>query len=275
MADRRDRIIFVIPVFNESMNLPTLLENTRQRMQALGRDFHVVIVDDGSRDGSPDIARSYASTMSIEVVSHPTNLGVGQVFRTGFGRALDIAGARDIVVTKEADNTSDPAVLEQLIAGIESGRDVMLASCFAPGGGIAGSTIDRHILSFGANLLLRTFLPIPGVHTYSSFYRAYRAGVLRRAFRAYDGQLLECRGFACMVEMLAKLRRLPVRIGEVPMVLHAKRRIGDSKMVRMVQLRTIAEYLALIWREAIRSPRAERRIRLVFEASDDAHVERV
>ena len=273
MIVNSSRVVFVIPAYNESANLPTLLENTAQRMRALGRDFHIIIVDDGSRDGTPEVALSYAPAISVEVVTHDLNLGVGQVFRTGFRRALEVAAAGDIIVTKEADNTSDPAILEQLLARIDAGHDVMLASCFAPGGGVVGSTIDRHILSFGANLLLRTFLPLPGVHTYSSFYRAYRAEVLRRAFHAYEGRLIELQGFACMVEVLVKLGRLPIRIGEVPMVLQAKLRKGPSKMVRMVQLRTMGEYIKLVWRHAFRSRMTERHVRLVFETAERANIE--
>ena len=267
------RVLFVIPAYNEASNLPSLLDNTSQRMRAIGRPFHVIIVDDGSRDRTREIALSYAGSISIEVVSHETNLGVGAVFRTGFRRALEIAGPDDIVVTKEADNTSDPAILERMLSAIDGGYDVMLASCFAVGGRVVGSTLDRHILSFCANLLVRTFLPMPGVRTYSSFYRAYRAGVLRCAVRAYEGRLIELRGFACMVEMLVKLGRLPIRIGEVPMVLQAKLRKGPSKMVRMVQLRTIGEYLTLVVRHAFRSRRTERNIRFAFEDAAGATVE--
>jgi dolichol-phosphate mannosyltransferase len=273
-APREQRVVIVVPAYNEAANLPTLLENTARRMQALGRPFHIIIVDDGSRDGTPDVVRSHAASMPVEVVSHATNRGVAAVFRTGFERALEIAGPDDIIVTKEADNTSDPAILDRMLSGIDGGKDVMLASCFAAGGAVVGSTLDRHILSFCANLLLRTFLPLRGVHTYSSFYRAYRADVLRRAFVAYGGGLIECQGFACLVEVLVKLGRLPIAIGEVPMVLQAKLRKGPSKMVRMVQLRTIAEYLTLIRRQAFRSRRAERSIRFAFESAQEARVER-
>jgi dolichol-phosphate mannosyltransferase len=244
----------------------------QKAVRALGRPTHVVIVDDGSADGTGAVARASAGELSLEVVRHDTNRGVGAVFRTGFRRALELAGPGDVIITKEADNTSDLSILPTLVARIDAGDDVALASCFAPGGGVTGSSIDRHILSFGANALLRTFFPIPAVHTYSSFYRAYKADMLRRAFHAYGDGLIEVAGFACMVEMLVKLSRLPITITEVPMTLHCGARQGASKMRR---LRTIREYLRLIAVQALRSPGTDRRIRASFEAPSLVRAEEV
>lgn len=255
-------IIFIVPAYNEEANIGSLLEQTGEKMEALGLPYRIFVVNDGSRDRTEEIARSFAGVMQVDVITHSVNRGVGAVFRTGFRAALEAAGPRHIIVTKEADNTSDLSILGTMLAKIDAGNDVVLASCFAPEGKIVGSTLDRHILSFVANLLLRTFFPIPGVYTYSSFYRAYRAEMLRRAFSAYDGKFLECHGFACMVEMLVKLSRLPIRIAEVPMVLQCNLRKGTSKMVR---LKTILEYLRLIGRETFRSRAEHRRVRAIFE----------
>lgn len=265
-------IIFVVPAYNEEENICALLEGMREKIESVGRPCHVLVIDDGSRDRTGEIARLYSMKLSLEVIRHQVNRGVGEVFRTGFRRALEIAGPEDIIVTKEADNTSDLSILDAMLAKIDAGCDIVLASCFAPEGKVVGSTLDRHILSFVANLLLRTFFPIPGVHTYSSFYRAYRAEMLRRAFSVYDGKLLECHGFTCIVEMLIKLSRLPIRITEVPMVLQCNLRKGSSKMVR---LETILEYLRLIGRETLRSRAGDRRVRAAFETFGQAGLRQV
>jgi dolichol-phosphate mannosyltransferase len=259
-----NRIIFVVPAYNEAENIPKLLGHMREVVASLRRSCHIIVVDDGSVDDTGKLAREHAGGLSLEVVRHETNRGVGTVFRTGFRRALELAGPEDIIVTKEADNTSDLSILPTLVDRIEVGHDIALASCYAKGGGVTGSTIDRHILSFVANLLLRMFFPIRGVHTYSSFYRAHRAKTLRRAFEAYGDSLLEMNGFACMVEMLVKLSRLPISITEVPMVLQCDVRRGSSKMVRR---RTIREYVRLIARQALRSAASDKRARDVFEAA--------
>ena len=256
-------ITFIVPACNEAENLPSLLDGMHEKMAILGRPWRIVIVDDGSTDGTADIAASYSPRLAIDVVRHEVNGGPGAAFRTGFGWALTRSRPEDIIVTKEADNTSDLSILPQMLAAIEAGNDIVLASCYAPEGTIVGSTWDRLLLSAVANLMLRTVFVIPGVYTYSSFYRAYRAGTLDRAFRAYGGALLECQGFACMVEMLVKLHRLPIRIAEVPMVLRCNLRKGSSKMVR---LKTIREYVRLIARERLRSRTGDRRVRAAFEA---------
>lgn len=264
------KTFFIVPAFNEEENIPTLLESVRDKMEALGRPCHVVLVDDGSRDGTAAVARQHAGKLSLDVLRHEVNAGVRAAFETGFARALALAGPDDVIITQEADNTSDLSVLAAMLARVEAGADVVLASCFAPEGRVVGSTLDRHVLSFVANTLLRTFFPIAGVHTYSSFYRGFRAETLRRAIAAFDGRLMESSGFACMVEMLVRLRRLPVRIVEVPMVLQCDLRRGPSKMAR---LRTIREYFTLIAREAFRSPTRYRRVRAAFAAVGPSQAE--
>jgi len=87
---------------------------------------------------------------------------------------------------------------------------------------------------------------IKGVKTYSSFYRAYNAKMLKRAFVAYEERLIEKHGFICMVEMLVKLNRLPIRIVEVPMILRCDFRKGKSKMKKM---KTTIEYINLLFNE--------------------------
>ncbi len=262
-------VIFIVPAYNEEANIGRLLTGMQAKLEAIRCPARVIIVDDASQDRTGEIAQSFAPRLSVEVVRNPVNRGVAEAFRAGFRRALEIAGPEDVIVTKEADNTSDLSVLEAMLARTAEGYDFVLASCFAPQGKVVNSTMDRHVLSWAANWLLRTFFPIPGIHTYSSFYRAYRAETLRRAFEVYEGKLLECQGFGCMVEMLVKMRRLPVRMVEVPMVLQCDLRRGPSKMRR---LRTIQEYLHLIRREAFRSRLDPERVRRVFERPPEAPV---
>jgi dolichol-phosphate mannosyltransferase len=238
--------IIAIPAYNEEDNIGSLLE----RIAVLGHnpaECQVLVVNDGSTDNTVNVVRSFQSRMPVTLLSHETNRGVGQVFRTAFAAALDMAGPEDIVVTMEADNTSDLAILKEMICQVEQGSDVVLASCYAEGGGVEGSNIYRIILSEAANLLLKFCYPI-GVRTYSSFYRAYRAEALRTAYAAYEGKLIEEDGFVCMVEALVKLSRLPLRIAEVPMILKTDARRGNSKM-RVV--RTIWGYLRFITRDCL------------------------
>lgn len=250
-------IYFVIPAYNEERNLPLLLKNTKEEMELLGQSYCVYIVNDGSADGTSKLCAEYARAMPLKEIKFDTNQGVDRVFDRGFKEALKAAREGDIIISKEADNTSDHKILEEMIARIKDGNDVALASCFAKEGRVENSTLDRHILSFGANTLLKICFPIKGINTYSSFYRAFNAMTLKKVFEAYEGRMFEEKGFVCMVEMLVKLSRLPIRIVEVPMVLRCDNREGASKMRRR---RTIGGYIAFIRKQMSRSREYDREV---------------
>lgn len=240
-------IFFIIPAYNEVKNMEQLIKSISKKMDEIGRPYRLVVVNDGSTDGTRELVESYAKRFPITLLNHDTNKNVGQVFRTGFEYALSQAGPDDIIITKEADNTGDLGILPRMLDLISEGYDLVLASCYAKGGKIIGTTLDRRFFSSVANAILKICFPIKGINTYSSFYRVYRAGSLQKAFEAYGGRLIEEPGFVCMVEMLVKFRRLPVKIAEVPMVLRCDLRKGSSKMNKT---ETILAYLHLIIKEA-------------------------
>ena len=250
-------IIFIIPAYNEEKNISTLFSRLERKMKEIKRDFHVILVNDGSTDGTKSEALKYKDLMSLDIINHNPNRGVGEVFRSGFSRAMEIAKDGDILVTKEADNTSDLEILQIMLQNVENGYDIALASCYAPKGKIIGTTKVRFILSYGANLLVRQLFFIKETHTCSSFYRAYSAGTLRKSFYAYEGQLIEDDEFSCMVEVLIKLHRLPLKITEVPMILRRDLRKGKSKMNKR---KNIISLLKLIKKELFRSRKYVQRV---------------
>ncbi len=227
------KVIVVIPAYNEEQNLPGLFANLRSTMEAIPYPYEVVVVNDGSGDGTRRLVEQIAKTEPVCLVNHEVNLGPGAAFRSGFTRALEVAGEDDIVITKEADNTGDYGLIEPMIERILNGYDVVLASCYGEGGRVEGTTWDRRLLSWGANLILRVLFPVPGIHTFSSFYRAYRADTLRRAIALYGDRFITEAGFACMVEVLINLHRMGVKMVELPMVLQCDGRLDESKMKRL------------------------------------------
>lgn len=242
-------LIFITPTYNEEKDIEELLKQTKEKMAAEGLNYKIIIVDDGSTDRTVELASLFKDRYKIplEIYRNSKNKGPGEVFRSGFRVAL--AGTlvdEDIIITKEADNTSDLGILKDMIKKIHEGYDVVLASCYAKEGRVIGTTIDRVILSKGANLLLKFFFPIRDVNTYSSFYRAYKATSLKRVFDRYGERLIQENGFVCMVELLIKLNRWGrLKIAEVPMVLRADKRTGKSKM-RIIK--NIFGYLKIIIR---------------------------
>lgn len=242
-------IIFVIPVYNEAKNIENLLKKTHMVMTKEGLPYKVIIVNDGSTDDTVKMVESLNSEIPVEIYSHYPNKGVGEAFRVGFRKALEKSKDGDIVVTKEADNTSDLSILLKLISKINNGCDVALASCYAKEGGIIGTTLFRLMLSRCANLLLKLFIPVKGIHTYSSFYRAYSSTALRQIYNLYGDKLIEQNGFECMVELLIKFScKGKFKITEIPMILDGGRRAGKSKMK---VFKTMRGFLKVILKEGI------------------------
>jgi dolichol-phosphate mannosyltransferase len=236
-------IIFIIPAYNEEKNIESLLHKMQEQLS--DKAYFVIIVNDGSIDKTKEIAEQFSETMPIKIISHEKNLGVGAAFRNGFNAALEKAQSNDIIVTKEADNTSDLSILDTMIEEIEKGADIVLASCYAPEGDVVGASWYRSVLSWGANKLVKLIVPIEGINTFSSFYRAHNAKFLGEVKKHYGDQLITEKGFACVIELLIKFSKLKPRVTEVPMILVSKNRQGNSKMKIG---KTILEYLRLFVR---------------------------
>lgn len=227
------KLFMVLPAYNESENLPALLRNLEavfQRLARLGHERAYVIVDDGSRDATPDVLREHAARLPIEIVTHNPNQGLGPTIRDGLRRASELAGEDDIVLSMDADNTHPAGLMARMVERILEGNDVVIASRYRPGARIVGLAGVRKLMSFGARLLFQAILPIPGVRDYTCGFRAYRASVLQRAFRVYGDAFIEHRGFQCMADILLKLAPMHIVMNEVPMVLRYDLKLGESKM---------------------------------------------
>lgn len=234
-------LFIVLPAYNEAQGIGPLLGKIQQTMAVF--PYKVLVVNDGSTDGTATVVSSYSESIPLELLEHGVNKGLGQAITTGLRRAIELASADDIVVTMDADNTHDPALIGEMVEGIRQGLDLVIALRYAPGGGEIGLSWMRHVFSRGASFLLRLFFPIPGVRDYTCGYRAYRAATLKRAFATYQGRFIEESGFTCMAEIFIKLRRLSVRAGEVPLVLRYDLKSGITKMK---VTRTIGRYGVLI-----------------------------
>jgi dolichol-phosphate mannosyltransferase len=235
----------VLPAYNEERSLPALLERclpVGPELAKRGFDFKVIVVDDGSKDGTIACAKSFEDRLGIEVVPHVVNRGLGAALRTGLGAGLERAPDGDIIATMDADNTHDPMLLGRMVDRLQAGADVVIASRYEPGGEEVGLSPVRRVLSRGASFLLSAVLPVKGARDYTCGYRVYRVSVLRRAMQAWGGRLVEEAGFTCMAEVLLKLGRGGAVVAEVPLILRYDRKVGASKMKVG---RTIARYFAL------------------------------
>ena len=243
--------IFVIPAFNEEGNVPRLLDDLESRPALWGGGGWVVLVDDGSSDGTVAAARAHQGDLPIEILVQQQNQGAGRAFDRGFRHVLRFAAQDALIVTLESDTTSDLDALEEMLATAHSGADVVLASHHDQGE-LVNVTAHRRFLSKAAAYAIRRISKLDA-KTVSSFFRVYRAQALRDGYTRYGDAFIRESGFACKAEILMKLDRMGVRIAEVPVALDWSKREGESKL-RV--LPTVGGYARLMMRQVAARERA-------------------
>lgn len=224
------RVWIVLPAYDEAPALESLLPAIDGALRAAGIEYRAVVVDDGSSDGTRQVAVAAAAELPVEVVVHDRNLGLGATLRDGLLTALEGAGPDDVVVTMDADDTHSPALIAPMVERIRAGADVVVASRFRSGSRVHGVPRLRRVMSRLASWLFRVVLPIPGVRDFTSGFRAYRAGALQEVVGEHGAAFFDQPGFQCMVDVLLRLRGRGLSFGEVPMVLRYDRKEGASKM---------------------------------------------
>jgi len=240
------RVHIVLPAFNEEGSLGRLL--ARIALLADRQPLDVRVIDDGSSDRTVEVANGGPEHLDVRVVSHSVNRGLGQAVQTGLRTVLSDAHDDDVLVIMDADDTHDPELIPAMVRAIDDGADIAICSRFTPGGDDTTAPPFRRILSRGAALTFERVVKIDGVHDFTSGYRAYRVSLLRRAVGHYGERLVEEQGFACMVELLMKLRHCNPQIAEIPLVLQYDRKQGASKLKLG---KTMKQYLKLVVRENV------------------------
>jgi len=222
-------IKIVLPAFNEEETILPLIMDIKRILGERFNDFEVIVVNDGSTDNTAKIV-SELNLHILKLVEHNRNKGLSESIKTGLLYALKNFDENDIIVTMDADNTHSPGLIHRMSTFIEEGNDVVIASRYRPGARVIGLTLARKTISFGGNMLLRLLFPTRGVKDYTSGYRAYRAGVLSKAFDLWENSFINEPGFSCQVDILLKLRKMRVIMNEVPLILRYDQKESASKM---------------------------------------------
>ncbi len=219
----------VIPTYCEAENIGAVVAALGAAVPAAD----VVVVDDGSPDGTADLAEAAGA----RVLRRPGKAGLGTAYAAGFGRG--IADGYEVLVQMDADFQHDPSAVPALLAAIDDGADMAIGSRYVPGGALPPSwPWFRRALSRGGNRYARVMLRLPVADATAGF-RAHRAELLRRL------QLAEMRadGYGFQIELTWRAARAGARIVEVPIVFGERTR-GTSKM----SLRIVAEAMWLVSR---------------------------
>ena len=242
---------FVLPAYNEEETLPHLLKRIAELQAKVTQKITVLVVNDGSRDKTAELAENGAPGLNVKLINHAKNMGLGQAVQTGIKQALTIANDEDIMIIMDADDTHDVNLLKPMVEKIEDGSDIVIASRFVDGGDDSTAPAFRRLLSRGAGFVFKTVLPLNDIRDFTSGYRAYRVNMLRRISQHWGERIVEEKGFACMVELLLKLRHWEPVISEVPMNLRYDRKLSESKLKLF---RTIFQYVKLALRDRLSPP---------------------
>ncbi|HLK22925.1 MAG TPA: glycosyltransferase [Bryobacteraceae bacterium] len=249
---RVSNVIVVLPAYNERQHIGPLLETIDDTMKRRQMPYQVLVVDDGSIDGTLQILEGYQGLVPVRVHRHEVNRGLGATIRDGLRIASEIASDQDVVITMDADETHMPGLIPRMCEMIGEGRDVVIASRYQPGAAVVGLSFLRRILSYGASFIFRIVFPTRGVRDFTCGFRAYRGSVLRHAVASAGDDFVESDGFACMAEILLTLRAVDAVFGEVPIILRYDFKQGGSKM-RIA--RTIRQTFAMLMRYRFRPAR--------------------
>ncbi len=225
------RPLVVIPTYNESENIERILHRIHECLPGAG----VLVVDDGSPDGTADLVKGVAAELpDVHLLSRTSKSGLGSAYRAGFGWGLE--RGYDVFVEIDADFSHDPAALPGLVAPLDNGFDVSIGSRYVEGGTIPNWAWHRHLLSRGGNSYASAVLGL-GVADSTAGFRAYSAEILRRI----DLQRIRAEGYGFQIEMTYRARQQGARITEVP-ISFVDREAGESKMSSVI----VVEALGLV-----------------------------
>ena len=229
--------LVIIPTYNERDNI----ENIIDAVISLQKDYHVLIIDDGSPDGTAEIVRSlfYKYPLQLFLEERKGKLGLGTAYIHGFRWALE--KGYEYIFEMDADFSHNPKDLESLYLACRNGAGVAVGSRYVKGGAVENWPANRIALSKGASLYTRIITSMP-VRDPTAGFVCYRREVLE----TINLSEITFVGYAFQIEMKFASWKLGFRITEVP-ITFIDRQLGDSKMNKGIVKEGILGVLKLRW----------------------------
>ena len=214
----------ILPTYNEAENVKAILAAAGEVLASAAPDgFRVLVVDDGSPDGTGRLADEMAAEHEWVQVLHRTEKnGIGPAYLAGFRHALDQGAG--YVMEMDSDFSHDPADLARLLEAVRDGADLALGSRYVPGGGVTDWGLLRRFISEGGSTYARLVLGLK-VRDLTGGFKCFRAPVLETVDLAAIGS----RGYAFQIETTYRVLRAGFKVVEVPIVFRDRQQ-GTSKM---------------------------------------------
>ena len=229
--------IVIIPTYNEKENITAIIN----AVIVLGNQYHVLVVDDGSPDGTANIVKELMQLHTDKIFIQERNgkLGLGTAYIHGFKWALE--NQYDYIFEMDADFSHNPLDLDRLIEACENGADVAIGSRYVKGGTTENWPLDRLIYSKGGSLYTRMITGMP-VKDPTAGFICYKNKVLA----AMQLDHISFIGYAFQIEMKFASWRLGFKLKEVP-ITFIDRKIGTSKMSKGIIKEAVLGVLSMQW----------------------------
>lgn len=214
----------ILPTYNEAENVQAIVAGAAEALAAAAPGgFRVLVVDDGSPDGTGRLADQLAAEHDwMEVLHRSEKNGIGPAYLAGFRHALD--NGAGYVMEMDSDFSHDPADLARLLQAVYDGADLALGSRYAPGGGVTEWGLLRRFISQGGSTYARMVLGLR-VRDLTGGFKCFRREVLEAI--QFDG--VRSQGYAFQVELTYRAVQAGFRVVEVPIVFRDRQQ-GTSKM---------------------------------------------
>jgi dolichol-phosphate mannosyltransferase len=214
----------ILPTYNEAENIRAILSASSEVLAgAAPEGFRVLVVDDGSPDGTGTIVQEMAAEHEwLDVLHRSEKNGIGPAYLAGFRHALDRGAG--YVMEMDSDFSHDPADLARLLAAVRQDADLALGSRYVPGGGVTDWGLLRRFISEGGSTYARWVLGLK-VRDLTGGFKCFRREVLE----AIHFDSVRSRGYAFQVELTYRAVRAGFRVVEVPIVFRDRQQ-GQSKM---------------------------------------------
>ena len=222
------RALVITPTYNER---ESILELVTRLFDATGDRVDLLVVDDGSPDGTADLVKELQATDDrVHLEQRPGKQGLGTAYVRGFKWAIE--RGYEAVVEMDADLSHNPADVPRLLDALAD-ADLVIGSRYVPGGGVSNWGRGRRLLSSAGNIYARMWLGYK-VKDSTAGFRAYRT----EALATQDLDTVSSEGYGFQIEMTRRFHGAGLRIREVP-ITFTERALGHSKMSRRIVIEAL------------------------------------